>query len=516
MQQSQVASIGPVIRAAKYVRMSTEHQQYSTENQSDCIRAYAERHGMEIVKEYSDAGKSGLNLAGREGLQQLLLDVQSGSAGFSAVLVYDVSRWGRFQDADESAYYEYICKRANVRVHYCAEQFENDDGLPSSLLKTIKRTMAGEYSRELSVKVFAGQCRLIELGFRQGGPAGFGLRRQLVDRDRNPKELLVRGQHKSIQTDRVVLVPGPDSEVEIVREMYRLFTQERLPERDIAARLNARGILTDMGRAWSRGTVHQVLTNPKYRGVNVYNRHSFKLKRKHVANPPEMWIYRDEAFAPIVSAEQFKQALTIVAARSVHLSDEQMLSRLKSLMERYGTISGILIDETEDMPSSTAYRYRFGSLLRAYTLIGYTPFRDFRYVEINRALRQLHQQRFSEITTALEGFGARVRQNKDQTLEINDEFTASLVLARCRTTPAMNHRWLIRLENSLNPDVTIAARLQPDNANILDYYLLPSVDFISKRLRLSQDNGVVLDVYRFENLNFLFSMARRSIVPEAA
>jgi DNA invertase Pin-like site-specific DNA recombinase len=94
------------------------------------------------------------------------------------VLVYDVSRWGRFQDVDESAYYEYICKRANVSIHYCAEQFENDGSLSSSLLKTIKRTMAGEYSRELSVKVFAGQCRLIERGFRQGGPAGYGLRRQ--------------------------------------------------------------------------------------------------------------------------------------------------------------------------------------------------------------------------------------------------------------------------------------------------------------------------------------------------
>lgn len=515
-QSPPAASTGPVIRAAKYVRMSTEHQQYSTENQSDCICTYAEKHGMVIVKEYSDAGKSGLNLSGREGLQRLLNDVQSGSADFTAVLVYDVSRWGRFQDADESAYYEYICKRANVRVHYCAEQFDNDDGLPSSLLKTLKRTMAGEYSRELSVKVFAGQCRLIELGFRQGGPAGFGLRRQLVDRDRNPKELLSRGQHKSIQTDRVILVPGPDSEVETVREMYRLFTRERLVERDIAALLNARGIMTDLGRPWTRATVHQVITNPKYRGINIYNRHSFKLKRKHVTNPPEMWIYRPDAFSPIISAEEFEQASAIVAARSVHLSDEQMLSRLKYLFERHGTISGILIDETEDMPSTTAYRTRFGSLLRAYQLIGYTPLRDFRYIEINRALRQLHKERFSEITSELQKAGARVRQNENQTVEINNEFTASLVLARCRTTATLSHRWLIRLEKSLNPDVTIAARLQPDNRSILDYYLLPGLDFISKKLRLSHDNGVVLDVYRFENLNFLFSMARRSSVSEAA
>jgi hypothetical protein len=46
------------IRAAECVRMSTEHQQYSTENQSDVIRQYAERRGMAIFRTYADAGKS--------------------------------------------------------------------------------------------------------------------------------------------------------------------------------------------------------------------------------------------------------------------------------------------------------------------------------------------------------------------------------------------------------------------------------------------------------------------------
>lgn len=55
------------------------------------------------------------------------------------------------------------------------------------MVKGVKRAMAGEYSRELSAKVFAGQCRLIEMGFRQGGPAGYGLRRVLVDENREPK-----------------------------------------------------------------------------------------------------------------------------------------------------------------------------------------------------------------------------------------------------------------------------------------------------------------------------------------
>jgi len=237
-----------LVPAAQYVRMSTEHQQYSTENQSDVILGYAKAHGMDIVRTYCDAGKSGLSLSGRGGLRELLKDVESGQADYRVILVYDISRWGRFQDTDESAYYEYVCKRADVRVHYCAEQFENDGSLPSSLLKTMKRTMAGEYSRELSVKVFAGQCRLIELGFRQGGSAGYGLRRQLVDRDRSPKEILSRGEQKSIQTDRIILIPGPENEVRVVREIYDLFTRERKLEREIALLLNSRGLLTDLNR----------------------------------------------------------------------------------------------------------------------------------------------------------------------------------------------------------------------------------------------------------------------------
>ncbi|HEU5407452.1 MAG TPA: recombinase family protein [Nitrospira sp.] len=505
------------VRAAQYVRMSTEHQQYSTENQSDAILRYASTHGMEIVRTYSDAGKSGLSLSGRAGLRDLLKDVEGGNADFSDILVYDVSRWGRFQDADESAYYEYVCKRSKVRVHYCAEQFENDGSLPSSILKTIKRTMAGEYSRELSVKVFAGQCKLIELGFRQGGPAGYGLRRQLIDREGNPKEILSRGEQKSIQTDRVILIPGPEDEVTVIREIYDLFTKQRKTEQEIAFLLNSKGLLTDLRRPWTRGTVHQILTNPKYAGGNVYNRRSFKLKRKRVNNPPEMWIRRDDAFKPVIAPTQFADAMSLIQSRSIHLNNDQLLERLRGLLVRVGTLSGILIDEAEDMPSSTCYRCRFGSLIRAYALIGYTPSRDFSYIETNRGLREYHARMVRDIIAELRSIGTRVEQDPDTDLLIlNREFTASLVLARCRQTVAGSHRWLIRLDNSLKPDVTIAARLSPGNQGILDYYLFPSMDDLAEKLRLAPANGILLDVYRFKDLDVFKSMARRVPIKEAA
>ena len=91
------------VPAAAYVRMSTEHQQYSTENQADRIRDYAKHNNIDIVRTYADEGKSGLNIGGREGLQNLIADVRAKETDFELILVYDVSRWGRFQDADESA-----------------------------------------------------------------------------------------------------------------------------------------------------------------------------------------------------------------------------------------------------------------------------------------------------------------------------------------------------------------------------------------------------------------------------
>ena len=104
-----------MIRAAQYVRMSTEHQKYSTENQADIIAIYAAARGIEIVKTYADEGKSGLNLSGREALQRLISDVTDGRADFSVILAYDISRWGRFQDADMSAIIVRLPKRLASR-----------------------------------------------------------------------------------------------------------------------------------------------------------------------------------------------------------------------------------------------------------------------------------------------------------------------------------------------------------------------------------------------------------------
>lgn len=500
-----------------YVRMSTDHQKYSTENQITAMEDYAKRHNLEITTSYIDGGESGLDIKWRKALKQLIHDVTTGPVNFQAVLVYDVSRWGRFQNSDAGAYYEYSCYMKGIRIHYVAEQFENDGSFMSGTIKNLKRGMAGEYSRELSVKVHAGQCRLIGLGFRQGGPAGYGLRRMMINEQKQPKTELQRGERKSLQTDRVILVPGPAEEIETVRWIYRAFVDQRLSESVIAGQLNARGIKTDFDRPWTRATVHQVLTNEKYIGNNVFNRRSFRLKLVRVNNPPDKWVRAENAFKAIIEPAYFLAAQHLILERSRRLSDDDMLGKLKGLHERKGWLSGILIDEDEEMPSSAAYAHRFGGLVTAYKLIGYDPGIDYSYQEINKELRKLYPQIVEEAIKRIKEMGSDVRREVgNDLLIINDTLTVSVVLSRCQQTEAGALRWHIRLDTGLQPDFTIAIRMNADNKTVLDYYLLPHLDVESPKMRLAEDNGFALDVYRFDTLEPFFMLTRQVAIPEAA
>lgn len=500
-------------QAAAYLRMSTEHQQYSLSNQMDAIQEYASRHGIEIVKIYSDGGKSGLSIQGRDALNQMIKDVSAKIISYTCILVYDVSRWGRFQDPDESAFYEHTCRRAGVTVRYCAEQFVNDGSPVSTIVKNVKRVMAGEYSRELSAKVFQGACRLIRLGYKQGGSAGFGLRRLLIDQNGTRKAVLRTGEQKSLQTDRVILIAGPQEECATVLWMYESFVTEKKSETEIAHELNTQGILTDLGRAWTRGTVHQVLTNEKYIGNNVYYRTSTKLKGQLTANPPDQWVRANGAFEAIVPLSMFNAAREIILERSIRLTDDEMLTKLRELCQQHGHLSGFLIDESEAAPSSSAYRHRFGSLVTAYKLIGYSADIDYSFIEINKRLRKLHPQIVASVIKELEERGCQVITDlKSGILRVNEELLISVVLCRHFDTGAGASRWIVRLDVGRKPDITIAVRMDATNQGVRDYYILPAMDMTWETLRVAEDNGVYLDAYRFRDLGVFMSMITRVAV----
>jgi DNA invertase Pin-like site-specific DNA recombinase len=502
--------------AAEYVRMSTDHQQYSTQNQHDAIQRFADNRGFTIVRSYVDSGKSGVGIQGRDALQDLLRTVESGQADFGTILVYDVSRWGRFQEPDEGAYYEYRCLRAGIRVLYCAEQFPTDNAPMGAVMKSLKRAMAGEYSRELSAKVFAGQCRLITLGFRQGGSPGYGLRRLLLDHQGRPKAVLAPGERKSFQLDRVILTPGPDDEVAAVRRIYDLFLHEH-SETQIARRLNEEGISCATGRPWTRGTVREILTNEKYIGNNVYNRTSAKLQKPRTVNDPNQWVRCNNAYTPIIDPETFARVQRVLYERDRQYTEEELLERLRAILHLRGKLSAIIIDETDDLPSAATYAQRFGGLTRAYYLIGYNPRRDYAYLEVNRLLRQLHRNQTDSIITDLQSVGAAVTKDAPTgLLTINGQFTTGISLARCRRLSEHEYRWILRFDTSRLPDITIAARMMPDQQTIMDYYLFPSIDVVAAACRLHATNPLHLDVYRTNTLQSFYTLATPSPLPLSA
>jgi hypothetical protein len=244
---------------------------------------------------------------------------------------------------------------------------------------------------------------------------------------------------------------------------------------------------------------------------------SFKLKKKRVRNQSDMLIRANGAFESIVDRNLFAAAQVIIARRSQKLTDEEMLDALKALFERRGHLSGLIIDEADTIPSSAAYHHRFGSLLRAYQLVGYSPDRDYHYVEINRALRAMHPGIVADTIGGIEGAGGTVvRDSATDLLTINGEFTTSIVIVRCKQTPVGTPRWHVRFDSGLRPDITVAVRMSPDNQYAQDYYLLPRLDMSSPNIRLAEHNGVALDAYRFENLDALFEMTARARLTEAA
>jgi len=463
--------------AAQYLRMSTEHQQYSLDNQSMAIQHYASTHGFTVMQTYTDAARSGVVLRRRSGLRQLLKDVVGGNADYRAVLVYDVSRWGRFQDSDEAAHYEFLCKSAGVPVHYCAETFANDGTLPSLIMKALKRTMAGEYSRELGVKVLDGQMRLARLGFKQGGVPGYGLRRMLVSPDRYPKQRLDFGQRKSIATDRVILIPGPPHEVQIVRDIYRMLISEKLTVHAIARVLNQRGIEYASDSPWDYQAVHGVLTHPKYTGCHIFNRTSCKLYTPTVRLPKSDWILTPGAFEPIVDQATYSEAQQILQGRTINQSNGELLNGLRELLASEGRLSLRLIQNSLALPSPSTYRHRFGSLRRAYELVGYGRPSQFGPIDVRRRTQALREELVAQIVgmfpndVAIVHKGGRWRSR----LRLTNGSIVSVLVARS-VRPCKTVRWRVNAVQHERGHVTLLARLAEGNESFLDFHMLPNID----------------------------------------
>jgi DNA-binding winged helix-turn-helix (wHTH) protein len=494
----------PLIPAVQYVRMSTEDQQYSIANQEAAIAEYARKRGFEVISTYSDPGRSGISIKSRKGLRQLLSDVIGGKAQFRAILVYDVSRWGRFQDIDESAHYEFLCRSARIPVHYCAEQFSNDGSVASSIMKTLKRTMAAEYSRELGVKVLAGQQRIARLGFRAVGMAGFGLRRMMISPGGLRRIVLQYGERKAVHTDRTILVPGPREEVECIRTMFRLAASGKTTK-EIAREINRRQMKGPAGQSWRRDGIYRILTNNAYAGWNTYGKTTQKLGQISRAVKREHWIAQPGAFVPIVNQELFDQVQRQLRKHGKHppSSDADLIRRMKTILERHGMLTHRLVGQR--------YYTRFGSLMKAYELAGYQPrAKILKRNDTERKMQHLREGLYAKLKRL---FPDRVRflcfpgQKIGPIVEIDG--CCRLGVHFCRTVYKHSRElgWLLPLRQCDKNLPAFVCTVDPSHSKLLEFYVLPPFEGSAKQKIVRGDTSWVRSGKKLENLEDLCSVA---------
>lgn len=494
---------------AQYLRVSTKRQDYSLECQRAGIETYARQHNFTVCRTYVDAAKSGLEIKHRQGLSQLLQDVVGGNCPYKSILVYDVSRWGRFQDPDEAAHYEFLCKTAGVRIHYCAEHFGNDTYLPNVILKALKRVMAGEYSRELSDKVFAGLMRLARDGYRPGSSAGYGLRRVLLSADKTPKGQLLPGERKSVTNERVTLAPGPADEIHWVQEIYRMFIQEHMRVQPIANKLNTLGIPSIHGRKWTRTMVGRILRNPKYKGTLRYNTTTHKLKSRNRKNPETEWVVVPDAYKPVVEPATFEMAQQEFRNRPYNQSNDQVVEALRSILKKAGRLTPRLILSQPNVLCPESYRRRFGSLIRAYELAGYESPNKW-IVSHNHRLRKLRKDLMESLVNLFKGevfIQPRPRPNRPDCLRLRDGTKVTVRTCRRKKTKYKAPTWVLppSCEKRL---LTLLVCVNPQNTLPELMYVLPP---IANRLQVSfsEDHSWLKNGMRIEDLSAFCKAVRK-------
>ncbi len=476
----------PKTRAVAYYRHSAQdRQENSIPIQRDQVREWATKNGVEIIHEFSDAGKSGLNSEGRPAFTEMMDEWVKKRKDFAYILCLDVSRWGRFQDIDLSAQFSAECRKNNKQVIYTTIGKPREDDPLYPVYVQFERFRAAQYSRELSDKVWRGCVKISEQGYWAGGSPPYGLRRLLLDEKREPLHPLEPGQRKGIQNQRVTLVEGDATQVAVIQRIFHEFVELIHSEYRIAEGLNAEGIQSPSGRRWGAAGVLARLQNENYIGTLVYNKTTQKLKTPRHDNPPEEWVRTPEAFEGIVSLDQFTRAQEILEERRKKYDPARMLGRLDTLYKQYGMFRSSLLRLQEDLPSAGTYARHFGSWDESFQQLHCEP-RD-------RARKLVHDQICQQVPKVLSYADFLVL---DQKLAVSIQPAVPI-------PHGYTSYWPIRPDSRQVIDITLGVLLSdPGECEILGYVALPRLLAGSNILRVTSTSPRT-ELFGRCNLEFL-------------
>ena len=276
-----------------------------------------------------------------------------------------------------------------------------------------------------------------------------------------------------------------------MREIYRLAISERRSANSIAREFNRKGSKC-CGRRWTYGQILAILRNPKYTGCSTWGRTRGVLGVGRIPVPKEEWTLKPGAFTGIIDQSTFDTAQRTLADRTFHKCDEDLIDSLRLLLARQGKLSEDLINAARDVPGNSTYLHRFGSIRRAYDMIGYGVFRNSDGIwQARRRHHKIKRELFRRISKIFPREVSVVREKPAgrELLRFADGLKVSVLVCQCMKTVLGHVRWSVPVIPAERQYVALLCRCTEDNSAFKDFYLVPGIDKPQGKLfRLKEDD----------------------------
>jgi site-specific DNA recombinase len=287
------------VRAAAYYRMSDPRQEDSVGRQRSQVEPHARKLGVTIVREYTDEGIPGDQIAKRKDFQRMLRDAQAGL--FDCILCDDKDRFGRF-DAIDLGEVVAPLRRKGVWLETVAQGKIDWNSFAGRITDAVLQEAKNLESEATSRRVLSGQLLKAQKGVTTGGRACYGYRWE-ADPERGKR-----------------LVPD-GRKADVVRLAFRRYA-EGATLWELADELYRRGVPSPLGAArWTRTVIQRMLSNRRYVGDWTWGVHpqgkrhrytgslrqSARGERRPRQNAPDAWIVLPGAHEPLIDRETFER-----------------------------------------------------------------------------------------------------------------------------------------------------------------------------------------------------------------
>lgn len=327
------------LNAVAYVRMSTDDQEASPDQQKEEVTKYAAENGYCIKSWFEDLGVSGDQTDKRFGFQRMIAEASSG--GVDAVLCWDQDRFGRF-DMIEAGRWIHPLRQAGVHLATCTDGRIDWSDMASRLVYSVKQEGKHQFLRDLSKNVSRGMDKLAREGKWITGVPPFGY---VVDADK-----------------RLQLAEPED--VLLVKQIFRKYLDGE-STRQISQWLSDMGVTSPKGKKWSATGIASLLKNERYLGYLVYNQRTqskYKTKDNHQGKmktkPREEWVIVQNTHPAIVTQEEFDRVQELFTENTRKTSpNPDHVFALSGLLRCGSCGYGMHADKSNGVPSYTCYSY---------------------------------------------------------------------------------------------------------------------------------------------------------------